>query len=74
MATTASEYKEDLLRKLQGDAFLADKDAAFWGVEIQYSETDAIRETLQGFIDQAEALGEFLRAAAAVLEDVETAF
>lgn len=74
MAKTAEEYKEELLRKLNGDAAIADRDAAFWTKELPFAETDAIAETTRDKIADAEVLADFLRTAALALEDVETAW
>jgi hypothetical protein len=72
MALTAEEYKDHLLRKLNGDAAIADRDKAFWERELQFAETDAIAAVTQDKITEADTLAEFCRAAALALEDVET--
>lgn len=74
MAKTAAEYKEELLRKVSGDAFLAEKDAAFLEREITYAETDGIADMLTEKKEEATVLGEFLRALAIAVEDVEPGF
>jgi len=74
MAKSADEYKEELLRNLAGTANMADRSKAFLLREIEFAETPAIRETMQDKIETYDALAEFSRAAALVLEDVETAY
>lgn len=71
MAKTAAEYKEELLRKISGDAFLAEKDAAFLEREIPFAETDAITEQMTSKMNEATAFGEYLRGLADVVEDVD---
>lgn len=71
MAKKATEYKDELLRKLNGDAFLADKEVAFLTRELEYAETTAIAVQMSDKIEEASYLSEFLKAAALALEDVD---
>lgn len=71
MAKTAAEYKEELLRKISGDAFLAEKDAAFLEREIIYAETDGVEEMLKEKKEEATALGSYLRNLAIQVEEID---
>lgn len=71
MAMTAAEYKEDLLRKLSGDAFIAEKEAVFLVRELVNAETDAIAERMEDKIDEATILGGYLRTLAAQIEEID---
>jgi hypothetical protein len=71
MAKTAAEYKEDLLRRLSGDAFLAEKEAAFLTRDLPNAETDAIAERMEEQVDEATTLGEYLRNLAAQIEEID---
>lgn len=71
MAKTAVEYKEDLLRRLSGDAFLAEKEAAFLTRELPNAETDAIAERMEEQIEEATLLGEYLRNLAEQIEEID---
>lgn len=71
MAQTATEYKEQLLRKLASDAFLADREASFFTRELPFAETDDIRETLQSKADVSTDRANMCRALALAIEDVE---
>lgn len=70
MAKTATEYKDELLRRLNGDAVLADREAAYLERELPYAETPAILSVLTDKKTEAETLSAFLKAAALALEDV----
>ena len=70
---TALEYKERLLRQLSGDAYLAERHAEFITLkELPYAETSGYADALQDQIDTATNRALWLRAAALVIEDVNT--
>lgn len=71
MAQTATEYKEDLLRKLNGEAASAERDAAYWTAELPFSETDKIAETTQKKIDTSTELAAYLRTLEAAVLDID---
>lgn len=71
MAQTAQEYKDDLLRTLTSDAFIADREASYYTRELPYAETDAIRTALQSKADVATNRAAMARALATAMEDVE---
>jgi hypothetical protein len=74
MAETGTEYKERLLRQLNSDAFLADREASFFTRELPFAETDAIKATLQDKIDVADGRREACAALAVAVENTEVLF
>jgi hypothetical protein len=71
MAKTAGEFKEELLRNLNGTAADADRQVAFWTRELEYAETPAIAAQTQELIQTYAALAEFASTVAVLLEDVD---